>query len=217
MDRKPTRASPFADLDAKRIAGNSLAVAIHVLAFVILLIPSEWEPPTRPARMEVVPIWEVVKPIEIKTPEPPPPKPEPTSRPPQPIARETPIRTPLPDTGPVFDAGDIEAVAGDVGPVVESFEPGPPALATLAYDVHPAPRYPRAALRAGMTGTVTLLVLVDEQGRPREVEVETSSGHRELDRAARAQVLNAWRFHPAQRQGQAVSAYALVPIEFTLP
>ena len=94
---------------------------------------------------------------------------------------------------------------------------GPPMVETLAYDVHPAPRYPRQAVRAGLEGTVTLRVLVDEQGWPRSVEIEQSSGHRELDRSAREHVLAKWRFHPAQRQGRAISAYALVPIDFRQP
>ena len=72
-------------------------------------------------------------------------------------------------------------------------------------------------LRAGDEGTVLLRVLVDETGRPREVSIETSSGHRLLDQAAREQVLAKWRFHPATRQGRAVAAYALVPIDFKLP
>ena len=62
-----------------------------------------------------------------------------------------------------------------------------------------------------------LRVLVDASGRPVEVTVERSSGHRDLDRAAREKVLADWRFHPAQRDGVPVSAYALVPIDFALP
>jgi len=216
MARSLPQATALPDLDAKRIAGNSLAVSIHVLAILVLLIPSEWEPPVKP---DAVTIWEFVKPPEILVPEPPPlqPRTEPVRQPAQPIVRQPATSTPAPDAGPVFDAGDIEAAPVDDGPAEDSFEPGPPALATLAYDVYPPPRYPRASLRDGDSGRVTLRVLVDEQGWPREVEVETSSGHRELDRVARTHVLNTWRFHPAQRQGRAVSAYALVPIEFTLP
>ena len=47
--------------------------------------------------------------------------------------------------------------------------------------------------------------------------VDGRSGHRELDRSAREHVLAKWRFHPAQRQARAISAYALVPIDFRLP
>jgi len=212
-------ASPFADLDAKRIAGNSLAVAIHVLAIGILLIPSTWEPPAKPAPRDLVVVPIEVKPPEIKIPDPPPANPPqvPVQQPTRPVVRTPVNTTPVPDAGPVFDTGDIEAVPTDDGQVIESFEPGPPALATLAYDVYPAPRYPRISLRKGETGTVLLKVLVDERGRPMEVVVEKSSGHRELDRAALEQVLANWRFHPAQRQGRPVPAYAMVPIDFRLP
>ena len=62
-----------------------------------------------------------------------------------------------------------------------------------------------------------LRVLVDARGQPVEVTIERSSGHRELDRSAREKVLAEWRFHPAQRDGVPVSAYALVPVDFSLP
>ena len=38
----------------------------------------------------------------------------------------------------------------------------------------------------------------------------------ELDEAARAQVLTRWRFQPATRNGLAVQAIGMVPIEFAL-
>jgi len=219
MARSLPQPSAFADLDAKRIAGNSLAVAIHVLAIGILLIPSTWEPPAKPAPRELVVVPDHIKPPEPVVPDPPPlvPPKDPIQQPMRPVVQREPVTTPLPDAGPVFDTGDIEAVPTDDGQVVDSFEPGPPALTTLAYDVYPAPRYPRPSLQKGHTGTVLLMVLVDEQGWPKEVLVEKSSGHRELDRAARDQVLAKWRFHPARQQGRAVPAYALVPVDFRLP
>ena len=51
-------------------------------------------------------------------------------------------------------------------------------------------------------------------------KVETiaqGSGHRELDEAAREQVLKRWRFQPAMQGERAVQALGLVPIEFALP
>jgi len=129
-----------------------------------------------------------------------------------------PVAVPVVDSAPVLDQGTEQAVAVDPGPAVEdSFAVGPPQVATLAYDVYPPPRYPRQSLRKGDTGTVLLRVLVDEQGWPKEAVIETSSGHRELDRAARDQVLAKWRFHPATHQGRPIPAYALVPIGFNLP
>ena len=72
------------------------------------------------------------------------------------------------------------------------------------------------AKQRGITGTVLLQVLVGIDGRPLEVTVAQSSGNRELDEAARAQVLKRWSFQPASKNGQAVQAIGMVPIEFAL-
>ncbi len=216
MTRRPTFPSHPSSLDAQRIAGNTLALAVHAVALAILLMPSGWTPPARPMREPLVVTPDVVKPEPLRPMPPPHPRPD-RARAPAPVATPIALATPIADSLPVLDAGTQAADPVTDGTPTQTFTPGPPALAALAYDVYPAPRYPRAALRAGKTGTVTLKVLVDEQGWPLHVEVDTSSGHRELDRAAREQVQATWRFHPAMDQGRAVSAYALVPIEFTLP
>ena len=96
-----------------------------------------------------------------------------------------------------------------------SANPGP-APAQLEYAMAPPPPYPREQLRNGDEGVVMLQVLVDVDGRPLEVEIVDGSGHRDLDQAARRHVLSHWRFKPAMRDGQAVQAIGLVPIEFAL-
>ncbi|MBP6626647.1 MAG: energy transducer TonB [Arenimonas sp.] len=216
MQRHPSFPDHASSLDAQRIAGNTLALALHAVALAILLMPSGWTPPARPMREPLVVMPDVVKPEPLRPMPPPDPRPE-RARTPTPVATPTATAIPIADPLPVLDAGTQAADPVAEGTPAETYTPGPPALATLAYRVYPAPRYPRAALRAGKTGTVTLKVLVDEQGWPRQVAVDTSSGHRELDRAAREHVQATWRFHPAMQRGRAVSAYALVPIEFTLP
>lgn len=217
MVRSLPQPSVFAELDAKRIAGTSLAIGLHLVVLGVLLVPTRWTPPERAAPMQVV-VPDLVPPTPV-TPMPPPPDPLPVTPPRQQTPTVTPqvTQAPVTDAAPVLDAGSEPALPADTGEPVLSFDPGPPSLMTLAYDVHPAPRYPRQALRAGDTGTVLLRVLVDETGRPQEVVVERSSGHRLLDQAARDQVLAKWRFHPAQRDGRTVAAYALVPIAFNLP
>lgn len=67
-----------------------------------------------------------------------------------------------------------------------------------------------------MQGTVLLRVLVDENGKPLQVEVENSSGYALLDHSAREQVLASWRFRPARVDGRAVRAWARVPVSFAL-
>jgi protein TonB len=71
-------------------------------------------------------------------------------------------------------------------------------------------------LRDGVQGTVMLQVLVDVDGHPLEVQVQHSSGNRQLDNAARRQVLEHWTFRPAMKDGRAVQAIGLVPIAFNL-
>lgn len=88
--------------------------------------------------------------------------------------------------------------------------------ATIAYETATAPDYPIQALRAGIQGTVLLKVLVGASGQPVEVMVARSSGSRVLDDAARRHVLATWRFHPATRDGHAIEAWALVPVQFKL-
>jgi protein TonB len=92
----------------------------------------------------------------------------------------------------------------------------PMAGAHLEYANAPPPVYPRVALRDHLTGTVTLQVLVDVDGRPLEAIIAQSSGHRELDRAALDHVLKRWTFRPAMKDGQAVQAIGMVPIAFNL-
>jgi protein TonB len=112
---------------------------------------------------------------------------------------------------------DDSAAKGEMAVVTPPVDAGKPLTgAHLEYAANPAPTYPRDALIAGDTGTVLLQVLVDIDGRPIEVTVSRSSGHRALDLAARRQVLAHWRFKPAMRNGQPVQAIGLVPVEFSL-
>ena len=130
-----------------------------------------------------------------------------------------------PDTTPatqvISDTGTTsvtDPVRNDSGPISESTTPPnvTPTPMQLAYRNAPPPVYPRAALQRQLTGTVLLQVLVDINGQPIEVSISRSSGHRELDEAARLQVLKRWSFQPAIQNGKAVQALGLVPIEFNL-
>ena len=77
----------------------------------------------------------------------------------------------------------------------------------------PPPRYPGAALRRGESGTVLVRVEVDTAGMPAGVALVQRSGSRDLDRAA-MEAVRAWRFQPAQRNGQAIAASLVIPIDF---
>jgi protein TonB len=98
--------------------------------------------------------------------------------------------------------------------------PAPPpdiaAGSDLSYGTRPSPPYPPMAARQRHEGTVVLLILVGLDGAPKSVEVEKSSGYRELDREAKAWVLSHWKFNPEVKAGKKVEGYARVPITFNL-
>jgi len=78
----------------------------------------------------------------------------------------------------------------------------------------PPPDYPRAALRRRESGDVLLRVHVGPDGVPRSVDLISGSGSRYLDRAA-SDAVRKWRFRPAMRGGQPVSAAVQVPTSFS--
>jgi protein TonB len=91
----------------------------------------------------------------------------------------------------------------------------PAQIRQVAYARFDPPEYPPLSRRLGESGVVVLRVLIDEQGVPREVQVETSSGFARLDEAAIAAVRRA-RFVPHSEGGRTRAAVARVPIRFEL-
>lgn len=77
------------------------------------------------------------------------------------------------------------------------------------------PKYPVAALRAGVEGMVLVRAEIGTDGAPIEVGYARRSGDRDLDRAALSAVRN-WRFQPALRNGKAVASVVQVPVDFVL-
>ena len=88
-------------------------------------------------------------------------------------------------------------------------------LTQARYRETPQPSYPDSARRDGKEGRVLLRVLVDEEGRTKAIEINTSSGHDMLDQAA-IEALKKWRFVPARASGKPVDTWVKVPIEFQL-
>lgn len=90
----------------------------------------------------------------------------------------------------------------------------PPGFVTGSPD-NPLPRYPSAARRRGIEGTVTLEVLVSAEGLPERVAIARSSGSGLLDEAA-IEAVRRWRFRPARRGTEAVEGRVSVPVTFRL-
>lgn len=207
-------------LDASRILATSFVIAIHALAFLVLLLPLTQIPLPQAAPEPQPERWQVERTVPVP---PLPPRlvePQRTPTPPRSVAIAPPRIQPPTQTQAIVDQGSLPADPAIAGPLVPDIAPVPDGAplqgAQLRYAVAPPPAYPRDAMREGAQGTVMLRVLVDVDGRPIQVAVERSSGHRSLDREAVRQVQQRWRFEPALRDGRAVQAWGLVPIGFTL-
>lgn len=210
-------------LDATRILTMSGTLAVNLIALGMLMMPlampppAAWEEPKTTTTARQIP----VDPIIVTVPITPPITPIIT---PQPIAHQSvalPTNT-APSTPVVSDVGSEQifetGVTEDAGPTTDigTAVSSEPAAVQLQYLSAPAPKYPRNAQMQRIEGTVLLQVLVGINGRPLDVTVSQSSGSRELDEAARIQILKRWSFRPAMKNGQAVQALGLVPIAFNL-
>ncbi|GAB3789405.1 energy transducer TonB [Dyella agri] len=201
--------------DAARVAALSAAIALNLAALLIL---------TRPLAPQALALVEKLDTsTHVVFIEPPPPVPQP------PPINLKPL--PHPPPAPVHVHPRPDVVLPPATPSIEGTQPMPPQApptaapsdadtsapveATLAYRSAPL-QFPMQAMRQHLQGTVLLRVLVDETGKPVQVDIEQGSGHVVLDRSAREQVLAHWRFQPAMVNGHAVRAWARVPVNFVL-
>jgi protein TonB len=173
----------------------------EIVASFVTLQPPAPEPKPQPVP-KTVPV--VKKPVTK-------PKPRPviTEKPaPQAITEEAPPPA-EPSKEPPSDAVPSAAPSAPAAPAV------PKTISGVSYINPPRPVYPPLDARMGNEGTVTLRVLINEQGRAEKVEVQKSSGSLRMDDAARQAVMRAL-FKPYLEDGRPAPAYAIVPINFTL-
>lgn len=176
--------------------------------------PEPVKPKPEPiVREEPKPIERVIRPEPAPEMAPPPPEivpPAPTPPPlPEPVVAAAPEPTSI--TIPVPPAPVVVPQ-----PVTEIPEITMTAqMMTAIYLRNPKPSYPGASRRLGEQGTVFLRVFVTAVGDPSRVELKTSSGYPRLDQSAQDAVQR-WKFVPAKRGEQAVDAWVVVPIKFSL-
>jgi periplasmic protein TonB len=77
------------------------------------------------------------------------------------------------------------------------------------------PRYPEAARREGVEGTVTLRFEVLASGKVGTVQVQRSARRPDMDRAA-VEAIKTWLFEPARRGKEAVAVWVILPVRFEL-
>lgn len=75
-------------------------------------------------------------------------------------------------------------------------------------------RYPPMLKDAGIGGTVTLWVFIDEQGAVQNTRITESSGYEQLDQTADALMREVARFSPARNRDQAVPVWVQLPVTF---
>ncbi|OOG37490.1 energy transducer TonB [Rhodanobacter sp. C05] len=207
--------------DPARIAALSAAIALNLAVIAIATRPITPAQLAAARQLTPVPLIHLIDP-PAKLPPPPVIELKPLPHPPVPVMthpRPMPIATPpvvTPSTeghvaAPLTSTPTLNPPSTVQGPATTAI----PIEASLAYRSAPL-QFPAQALRQHMQGTVLLRVLVDENGKPVDVQIEHGSGYALLDRSAREQVLASWRFQPALVNGHAVRAWARVPVSFAL-
>lgn len=160
-----------------------------------------------------------------------PPEPQPQQRPstPDPLPQQPALALPVPEfeTAMPSPRAVQAAVQPAVIPAPTAAEPAPAQIApqppqpktvaasALRYRVEPAVEVPLLSRRAGEHGRVALRVVFDTQGRPREIQLQRSSGFARLDAQA-LEAMKAARIAPIVEDGRAIEVMAVAWLEYEL-
>lgn len=164
----------------------------------------------------------------------PPPEPDEVTPPPQVEEQRPPEATPEPQLAETHQAvplsADLEVASGSGGALagfgevrsltaveaveqdaldVSELEKRPEAVSQIA------PQYPAELRKAKIEGAVTLVFIIDEEGRVKDPRVENST-RPEFEKPA-LDAIRKWRFRPGEKDGKAVRTYVRKPISFRFP
>ncbi len=101
--------------------------------------------------------------------------------------------------------------------------PGPPAIddsapVTSPIPVYrPSPEYPAEALEAGLEGIVWVRGLVNIEGKISDLEIVTTDCETCGFEDAALKTAKQYKFEPAQSEGEPVTSWVSLKIEFRLP
>lgn len=123
-------------------------------------------------------------------------------------------------TSPVATTAATTAASTQAAPATAQAPAPPPPpkefhVSAVSYLVPPVKRYPRTSFDLGEQGTAMLRVLVDEQGRPIDIQVAASSGYPRLDQQA-LQAMRAARFKPYQEDGVPRRMWVRAPFVYSI-
>ncbi len=113
--------------------------------------------------------------------------------------------------GALAGFGEIRALTASEGTQQDAFdvselEKRPEAMSQVA------PVYPAELRKAKVEGSVTLIFILNEEGRVEEPKIESSS-RTEFEKPA-LDAIKKWRFHPGMKDGKAVRSYVRIPMRF---
>jgi len=209
-----TDALPLFPRESRKVA---LAIGASLLLHALLLA---WLPPlVRDAGGQLPSLLEVrlVAPAPMEAPqaEPVPKRQAVTSAAVAPVSNDAPEMLTAPAAPAVAQAVEAAPPRPPVPEQAPSPVPVTPPDLRAAYLSNPRPPYPLVARRLGLEGRVVLRAEILETGACNQILVSQSSGHEVLDQAA-LQAVKQWRFVPARRGGERVTAWVEVPIVFRL-
>jgi protein TonB len=176
---------------------NSVSISMPKIAEEITVFLPKIEPPPPPPPEPPKPMPKVaptpkpfVPPVEVDVPQ-------------QPQVEQVMETASVPDPAPPVPGPATTEVAPPANPGTGSLR-----TAVLS-DGCATPEYPTRAARNGETGTVTLALLVGENGKVQDSRVQKSSGSRDLDKAA-ISALSMCSFKPAMAGGTPEAGWAQI-------
>lgn len=200
----------------------AIVAALHVLVGLGFIHTINSKMITMPKMPE-----EIVLMLQPEAPKPPPPPPEPPKpmpkmAPPEIVAPKVEVDIPTPppveQVQATTQAEPAPATPGPVAPEAPAAPANTGAMRTAVLaDANGCakPEYPVRAARNGEAGTVTLALLVGTDGRVAGSRIQSSSGSRELDKAAVA-ALSLCKFKPATNNGVPEQAWGQIAYVWTL-
>lgn len=139
----------------------------------------------------------------------------PTVPPPEINIQTPPQQTPMRVIASAHPVQTVVAPPAPPAPAPVKALPSPTPPEAIA-STHTQPPYPVVARRIGVEGTVLLNITVNADGSVQDVSIAKSSGNGDLDQAAVEWVKGHWRYKPATRNGQPVTAESEAQVVFNL-
>jgi protein TonB len=197
----------------------ALSVGVTAILFGALPFAHRIAKPERTLELRKTSAADLPPPVEQEAPPPPEEENKPPEAPPEPQLADVPQQIPLTadlevamgSGGALAGFGEIRALTAVQTVQEETFdvadlEKRPEAISQVA------PAYPPELRKAKIEGLVTLVFVLNEEGRVEEPRVENST-RPEFEKPA-LEAIRRWRFRPGMKDGQTVRTYIRVPMRF---